>query len=266
MATVMKENTIRPQVARKRFPLERRPLFTALFADSSVAELVRSARAAHWNGADAVCVELRNLPREERTAERLRPLMDATPLPTMCCLYRNDILGQDDASRQKDLLAAVEAGAACIDVMGDLYDPSPREWTRKPSAIAKQKRLIAKIHNAGAQVIVSAHLYAFVSPEEVVAQLRDFERRGADIVKLVQTADTEEELLAALRATFLCRRELKTPFVHLVSGAFGALHRLIAPSLGIALTFGKLDPRDAIPMPPLANLRGVFENLRFQVP
>ena len=166
---------------RRRFPLERRPLFTALFAGNSVAELVRSARAAHWQGADAVCAELACLPREERTAEALRPFMTATPLPTMCCLYRNDRLGQDDDARQKDLLAALEAGAACIDVMGDLYDPSPREWTRKPSAIAKQKRLIA-------------------------------------------------------------------------------------PSLGLALTFAKLDPRDAHPMPPLANLKGVFENLRFQLP
>ncbi|MBR0057552.1 MAG: type I 3-dehydroquinate dehydratase [Kiritimatiellae bacterium] len=250
----------------RRFPLERRPLFTALFAGNSVAELVRSARAAHWQGADAVCAELRDLPREERTAEALRPFMTATPLPTMCCLYRNDSLGQDDDARQKDLLAALEAGAACIDVMGDLYDPSPREWTRKPAAVAKQRRLITKIHEAGAQVIVSAHLYAFVGPDEVLAQLKDFEKRGADIVKLVQTADTEEEFLAALRATLLCRRELKAPFVHLVSGAFAALHRLIAPSLGLALTFAKLDPRDAIPMPPLSNLKGVFENLKFQLP
>ena len=157
---------------RRRFPLERRPLFTALFAGNSVAELVRSARAAHWQGADAVCAELACLPREERTAEALRPFMTATPLPTMCCLYRNDRLGQDDDARQKDLLAALEAGAACIDVMGDLYDPSPREWTRKPSAIAKQKRLISKIHEAGAQVIVSAHLYAFVGPDEVLLRPR----------------------------------------------------------------------------------------------
>ena len=254
------------QPTRRRFPLERAPLFTAIFADASADALVRHVRAAHWNGADAVCVELKNLPREDRSVERLRLFINASPLPTMCCLYRNDCLGQDDDARQRDLLAALEAGAACIDVMGDLYDPSPREWTRKPAAIAKQRRLIRKIHDAGAQVIVSAHLYAFATPEEVLAQLRDFEKRGADIVKLVQTADTEEEFLAALRATLLCRRELKTPFVHLVSGAFGALHRLVAPSLGIALTFAKLDPGEAVPMPPLANLKGVFDNLRFRLP
>ena len=264
--TAAKKSPASAPAPRKRFPLERRPLFTALFAGNSVTELIRNSRSAHWQGADAVCAELACLPREERTVESLRPFMTATPLPTMCCLYRNDRLKQDDDTRQKDLLTALEAGAACIDVMGDLYDPSPREWARKPAAIAKQKRLIAKIHEAGAQVIISAHLYAFVEPEEVLAQLKDFEKRGADIVKLVQTADTEEEFLAALRATFLCRRELKTPFVHLVSGAFAALHRLIAPSLGLALTFAKLDPRDAIPMPPLANLKGVFENLRFQLP
>ena len=102
----------------------------------------------------------------------------------------------------------------------------------------------------------------------MLAQLRDFEKRGADIVKLVQKADTEEEFLDALRATFLCRRELKKPFVHLVSGAFGDLHRFLAPSLGVALTFATLDKRGPFAMhqPPLANLRGVFENLRFRLP
>jgi hypothetical protein len=128
---------------RKRFPLERKPLFTAIFCDDSVATLARNARAAHWAGADAICVELKNLPQEERTAERLRPLMEAAPLPVMCCLYRNDSLKKDDDARQVDLLAALEAGAACIDVPGDLFDKSPREWTRKPSAIARRKRLIA---------------------------------------------------------------------------------------------------------------------------
>ena len=248
---------------RKRFPLGGRPLFTAIFCDDSVDVLARKARDAHQAGADAVCVELRNLPREERSAERLRVFLDATPLPTMCCLYRSDCLGQNDATRQKDLFAALDAGAACIDVMGDLYDPSPREWTRNRSAIARQRRLIAKIHEAGAQVIQSAHLFAFAEPESVLEQLKDFAKRGADIVKLVQTANTEEEFLAALRATMLCRRELGVPFVHLVSGVFGDLHRLIAPSLGIALTFATLDKGGAFPMPQpsLADFRGVFDHL-----
>ncbi len=253
---------------RKRFPLERAPLFTAIFCDNTAGALAQQARAANWAGADAVCVDLVNLPREERSVDKLRAIMDATPLPTMCCLYRGDILKQDDATRQNDLLAALEAGAACIDVMGDLYDPSPREWTRKPSAIAKQKRLIAKIHEAGGQVIMSSHPLCFLEPEDVLAQLRDFEKRGADIVKLVQTANTEEEFLAALRATMLCRRELKRPFVHLVSGAFGDLHRALATSLGVVLTFATLDKRGkfVMPQPPLANLKAVYENLRFRLP
>ena len=256
-------------MARKRFPLERPPLFTAIFCDASVAALSQQAKAAWYAGADGVCAELRNLPREDRTPARLRALMDASPLPTMCCLYRTDVLdGDDDDARTKTLLAALDAGAACIDVMGDLFDPSPREWSRKKSAIERQKRLIGKIHAAGAQAILSSHPLCFLPPEEVLAQLQDFETRGADIVKLVQTADTEEEFLGALRATLLCRRELKTPFVHLVSGAFGDLHRFLAPSLGVALTFATLDKRGAYPMPqpPLANLRGVFDYLRVSLP
>ncbi len=252
---------------RKRFALERAPLFTAIFGESSVWQIAKQAQKANWAGADAICVELKNLPREERTPEQLAVIMNATPLPTMCCLYRTDILdGPDDDARTKTLLNALEAGAACIDVMGDLFDKSPREWTHKPSAIAKQKRLISKFHDAGAQVIMSAHPLCFLEPEEVLAQLKDFEKRGADIVKIVQTANTEEEFLAAVRATFLCRRELKKPFVHLVSGAFGNLHRLIAPSLGVVLTFVTLDPRDGMPQPPLANFKGVFDNLRFKMP
>ena len=254
---------------RKRIPLERKPLFAAIFCDDSVVALAQRAKAAHWAGADLVCVELKNLPREDRTPERLRVLMDATPLPTMACLYRTDVLDKgDDDARTKTLLSALDAGAACIDVMGDLFDPSPREWTRKKSAIAGQKRLISMIHDAGAQVVLSSHPLVALPPEEVLSQLKDFEKRGADIVKLVQKADTEEEFLDALSATFLCRRELKTPFVHLVSGAFGNLHRMIAPSLGVVLTFATLDQRGAFPMPqpPIANMKGVFENLRFQLP
>lgn len=249
--------------------MEKAPLFTAIFCDASVDALSQQSRAAWYAGADGVCVELRNLPRGERMSAKLRTLMDASPLPTMCCLYRNDILdGADDDARTKTLLCALEAGAACIDVMGDLFDPSPREWSRSRSAVARQKRLIAKIHDAGAQVIISSHPLVALPPEEVLAQLRDFEKRGADIVKLVQKADTEEEFLDALRATMLCRRELKTPFVHLVSGAFGDLHRMIATRLGVALTFATLDKRGAFPMPqpPLANMKGVFDNLRFAMP
>ncbi len=254
---------------RKRFPLERAPLFTAIFKEDSIRELARQAKAAWYAGADAVCADLANLPGEERTPETMRILTDSSPLPTMCCLYRGDKLhGSDDDARTKTLLAALAAGAACIDVMGDLFDPSPLEWSHKPSAIARQKRLIAKIHNAGAQAILSSHPLVALRPEEVLAQLRDFEKRGADIVKLVQKADTEDEFLDALRATLLCRRELKTPFVHLVSGAFGDLHRFLAPTLGIALTFATIDKRGpfAMPQPPLANFRGVFDNLRFHLP
>ena len=254
--------------ARKRLPLERAPLFAAIFRDGSAAALVRGAKAAFKAGADAVCVQMENLPRGERSPERLRRWICATPLPTLCCLYRTDGPGEDDDARRGDLLAALDAGAACIDVMGDLFDPSPREWTRNRRAVAEQKRLIGRIHAAGAQAIVSGHLRAFAEPEEVLAQLRDFERRGADVVKLVQTADTEEEFLAAVRATLLCRRSLKTPFVHLVSGAWGGLHRAIAPALGIALTFATLrkDGPFAMPQPLLPRLRGVFDNLDFKLP
>ncbi len=237
-------------------------------ADDQEGTLAMIRNAAE-QGAQGIAIQMMQMPPEQRTEDNLRRLMDAAPqLPFMFIDYRGDKwLGGDDDARQECLFAAARAGAEVVDVMGDLYDPAPREWTRNPRAIAKQKRLISKIHAAGAQVIQSAHLFAFAEPESVVEQLKDFEKRGADIVKLVQNADTEDEFLAALRATMLCRRELKTPFVHLVGGKFSTLHRAIAPMLGIALTFVTLDQRGAFPMgqPPLSALKGVFESLRFHI-
>lgn len=253
---------------RKLFPFGRGPIFAAIFCDASVEALSQQAEAASWAGAGGFCADLKNLPRDERDPKRLSALFGATPLPGMCCLYRNDSLKLDDEARTKVLLGALEAGAACIDVMGDLFEPSPREWARGRAAVAKQEKLIAEIRGAGAQAVVSAHLGAFAPPEEVLAQLQDFASRGPDVVKLVQTADTEEEFLAALRATLLCRRELGIPFIHLVSGAWGNLHRALAPSLGVALTFATLDKRGAFPMPqpPLANMKSVNAALAPFVP
>ena len=95
---------------RKRFPLERAPLFTAIFCDGSAAALAQQAKAAWYAGADGVCVELRNLPRDERSVAKLRSIMDASPLPTMVYLYRSDIIdGADNAARTKTPLANFKA-------------------------------------------------------------------------------------------------------------------------------------------------------------
>lgn len=142
---------------------------------------------------------------------------------------------EDD--RQEVLLAAAEAGASMIDVKGDLYDPSPDEITYNKNAIDKQKRLIDKIHSTGVDVVISSHTGCLLTNEEVIKHMLELESRGPEVVKIVTTINTEEELAEALRTTIALNSELKTPFIHLCSGKYSRPHRFLCPSLGKSIFF-----------------------------
>ena len=239
---------------------------TALFYGTSIAELTARARTAEFQGADGIAVDLAHLPAELRTAENFRSLMDAVHLPFMFLSYRSDLyLGRDDAARQECLLRAAEAGAEVIDVMGDLYAPSPDELTLDPEAVKKQKALIAEIHARGAKALISSHMHTLPArtADEVSAMARAQRERGADICKLVTAVNTEEELLEALRATMRLRRELDVPFIHLSNGAFSRLHRYIGTKLGVGITFAVTgyETEQCGSQPTIRSFKTVMENL-----
>ncbi len=210
-----------------------------LMSGRSAAELIGEARNGMADGADGIAVNLCDLDLAERNAEVFRQILDAVPLPFMFIHYRQDsrMTPQDDEPRQTELLAAAEAGVGMIDVMGDLFDKSPDERTRNPEAIAKQKALIKQIHGIGAQVVISSHPLRFMNAEAIVEQLKDFESRGADLVKIVTTADTEAEYLENIRATMLAWHEIAIPFTHLCGGRFSRLQRFSGAALGCSITF-----------------------------
>ena len=84
---------------------------------------------------------------------------------------------------------------------------------------------------------MSSHPNKAMSAEAILEQLRSFEQRGVDVVKIVTVADTDEEFAETVRATMLLHRELKTPFIHLCNGKFGRLHRYLGLKLGVSITF-----------------------------
>ena len=69
---------------------------TALMAEKSVADFIVQMREAEFAGADALAVELKNLPAEERTEENFKRILCATQLPCMFINYRNCIVYGDD--------------------------------------------------------------------------------------------------------------------------------------------------------------------------
>ncbi len=244
---------------------------TQLIQGTAIPELIALARSAEFDGADGIAVDLCLLPPEERTKENFRHLMDEVRLPFMFLAYRNDKWNLSDDDRQPYLLAAAEAGAEVIDVMGDLFAPAPFELAADSTAIKKQKELIARIHDLGAKVIMSSHVYDanLARPAvEILAHVQEQAARGADILKIVTPVNTEAELLEAIRTTMLLNRKLDRPFTHLCNGTYSRIHRLMGPQLGCQITFAVHDytpPNPLFSQPTIRAFKSVMENMHWNL-
>ena len=242
---------------------------TLLYAPTSISEAVGLARAGEMDGADAIAVELQKLPLDQRTEENFRAVINSVQLPFMFIDYRSDLfLKADDEARQEYLLLAAKCGAEVIDVMGDLYDPSPLELTHDPAAIKKQKALISRIHKLGAKVIMSSHMTSTErSAEEVLEHLQEQSSRGADILKIVVGMNSEKALIEGVRTLLLLHKELSKPFVFLGGGQYGRFIRYIGPQLGAAIEFAVHDypAGQSYNQPTIRSFKGVMDNFHWNI-
>jgi len=245
------------------------PVITGIMAGQTPEELIAESKNAEFDGAQGIAISLADLKPEFRQSDALKRIIDAVDLPFMFFFYRDDKWRDaGDDERQEVLLAAAASGAAMIDVMGDLYDPSPMEITRDPAAIDKQKRLIDRIHAAGAEVVISSHMACPRTTDEVLEHMLALESRGPEVVKIVTTVDTDEELAEAMRTTLALKRELKTPFIHLCNGTFSRPHRFFGPALGVSIAFAvhRYEPRYGMTQPTIRAMRAVLDNLHWTIP
>lgn len=243
-------------------------VITGIMAGQTPQELIAESRNSEFEGAQGIAISLADLKPEFRNHDSLKGVIDAVNLPFMFFFYRDDKWGNsDDDSRQELLLTAADAGASMIDVMGDLYDPSPMEITHNSAAIDKQKRLIDRIHAKGADVVISSHMQCARTTEQVVEHLREVEARGADVVKIVTTVNTADELAEAFRTTMTLKRELKTPFIHLCNGKFSRPHRFLCPSLGVSIFFAvpRYEPRYGMGQPTIRAMKKVLDNIHWNI-
>ena len=118
--------------------------------------------------------------------------------------------------------------------------------------IKKQMEFIDKVHKQGGEVLMSSHVYQFRPAERVLQIALEHQRRGADIVKIVTGAQTQEEQIKNLEICRLLKQELKVPFLFLSGGEYSYLHRTIGPALGVCmwLCFREYD-ETTYPGPPL---------------
>jgi 3-dehydroquinate dehydratase len=242
------------------------PYLAAIIEAGTPEGTIASILKCEHDGAEAFAVSLASWERDRLTLGELSRVFHCTGRPMMPLCYRSGSLAaeaMDDDSRAELLLLAVDAGAAACDIMGDMYDPAPRERTLDQKAIEKQKHLIDRVHAKGAEVVMSSHApNEFLTGEEILEHLSDFVSRGADIPKIVVRADSGDEVVEAFRTTVLLKRELRTPFVHLCSGRYGRLQRYVAPTLGSALTFGMENSVQG-PQPLVSSARSVLNELNW---
>jgi 3-dehydroquinate dehydratase len=251
---------------KKSFLNGNSPFITEMIQVKTAKLAEYKIRNAIADGATAIGLQLAGLEREAITEEKLSAIFAcAENKPIYLTNYRGALnAGKTDDELMDGLLFGLKCGATLIDVMGDTYSPAPEELTTDQKAIKKQMEYIDKVHKLGGEVLMSSHVHQFRSPERVLEIALEQQRRGADIVKIVTGASTQQEELVNLDICRLLKQELKVPFLFLSGGQYSYLHRTIGPALGVCmwLCFREYDETTYAGPPLLANVLKIKEGLK----
>ena len=251
---------------------QNRPLITGMILKDNPDSIRFAVKNSIYDGADCLGIQLEWLKKEYKNEENYKKIFAAcSGHPVYITNYRKDEnTGFSDEELAEGLLVALSCGATLGDVPGSLFDLDSGmgiglELTMKQSAIDKQMRLIDKIHQMGKEALMSSHVLKFASAETVLEIAYEQQRRGADIVKIVTAANSDEEQIENLRITTLLKKELKVPFLFLSGRTHSKIHRMIGPQLG-CVTYLAVREHDelAVPtQPTIKAAKAVRDNLDY---
>ena len=179
-------------------------------------------------GAEAFGIQFEQMLPEYRTPEVYRDLFSyAKGRPSYVTNYRDrQNAGKSDDELGDELVELAECGAELCDVMGDYFDRQPDEVAVDENAINKQIELINRIHQKGAKVLMSSHVMKYTPAERVLEIALEHQRRGADISKIVVSADNMEQQLENLKIINMLKEKLDIPFLFLSGGECKMLRRV----------------------------------------
>jgi len=176
--------------------------------------LTRKAEELH---VDFVEVRLDMLERNVRLAD--------LTAHTKTSLIAADRSKRPEADRQTMLLAAAKSGFKYVDT--DLQSPKLQNFINQSKA-------------AGAKCIVSSHdVYKTPTIQELNRILEREVSSGADVCKIVTTAQTVEDNLTLLQ--FIKDAPIRKKPVCFAMGALGRTSRLLSPVFGSFFTFAALE-------------------------
>jgi len=213
------------------------PLLCSMIQAAEQERILYAVKRGHEEGCNAFGYQFCQVDPAFRDGAHVREVFAAMEgKPVYVTNYRGGKnAGKTDEELAEGLVFLAEQGASLCDVMGDYYCRTPGELTMDADAVEKQKALIMRIHHAGAGVLMSSHVLRFLPGDEVLRIALAQQERGADVVKIVTAADSEEEERDNLRTTLLLREKLSVPFLFLSGGSHNRLHRTMGIYLGCAL-------------------------------
>jgi arsenate reductase-like glutaredoxin family protein len=165
-----------------------RPFIIGVISDNDAAHCIRSIKKSEFAGADGFQLELHNLQSSPPTKRELKDIIGSTIKPVWTTNRRSKADRQlrrkvDEHARIQVELTALDAGAQCIDLEMDTFDPwylwdSDRrevEWSQlrdipvnsddfpgeccfNEDAIREQKKIIDHVHNVGGEVLLSCQV------------------------------------------------------------------------------------------------------------
>ncbi len=250
----------------KTFLNQDKSLLTVMLQCETPETAIGRIRNALHCGAEGFGLQVESLKQEyqnKETYQRIFGEMRGKPAYVTNYRYCTNA-GKTDQELADGLLILAECGATLCDVMGDMYDKQPDEVAVSTEAIAKQMQLIEELHDRGAEVLMSSHVFKFTTAERVLEIALEQKRRGADVAKIVVGAENMEEQIENLRITNLLKKELGIPFLFL-SGGVSEIHRRLGMKLGncMQLCVYEHDALSTFPQPLLSVSKMIRDDLGF---
>ena len=251
------------QQDKKTFLNYEKPILTTMVQADNPDRIKELIDKSAPEGAESYGMQFCKLLPEFRNEKTYRELFEYTDKPVYVTNYRS----HQNAEKTDDEIAGAlvffaECGATLCDVMGDYFDPTPGELTMNEEAIKKQMTLIDRLHESGAEVLMSSHVLKFIPADEVLKIALEHQRRGADICKIVTGADTMEQQIENLRIVTLLKEKLDIPFLFLCGGESHFLRR-IGGQLGCCmyLCVHEYDNWSTNSQPLLKNVKAIRDNM-----
>ena len=251
---------------------QNRPLITGMILKDNPDRIRFAVKNSIYDGADCLGIQLECLKKEYKNEDNYKKIFAAcSGHPIYITNYRgNENAGFSDEELAEGLMTALSCGATLGDVPASLFDNESgmgigSELSMKQDAIDKQMRLIDQIHNMGKEVLMSSHVLKFTPAETVLEIAYEQKKRGADIVKIVTAANSDEEQMENLRITTLLKKELDIPFLFLSGGTHSKIHRMIGPQLGCIsyLAVREHDERAVPTQPTIIAAKAVRDNFDY---